>query len=596
VKNRIVSISLAIVLALSVGLIGCGSEEVPEYNLTISSTEGGSVTGPGEGTFTYDEVTVVNLVAEPDEGYQFVNWTGDVATIGNVNAATTIITTNGNYEITANFKQTPPITFAIAGPMTEMPGKNHWWGAELARDEINAGASVNVGGVYHKIELVQVDTNEVSGAPGEAVAALQAVIDDVDFVLGGFTAANVVVYREVAMDVQKIFMSCGIAAGFLQYSVVKDYDRYKYWFASTPYNESFLITSLFKMTATIGTVLKNALLAEGDAVAEDCMVPEDGKLRLAILVENAEWCVGTGHNLAIAAQYYLPLLGFNVTGTWLVSPTATDISTELSAIAATRPHIIFTGFRGPLSIVYSSQRVELGIPAMTIGINAIEGQQKSHWANTQGKCDGEVMLDTWAEGLQKSARTTTFFNAFVAKTGEYPLYSASTYDAIYQLKEAIEAVSATHDWDDIADVVDPANVDALIQYLETSSYTGAAGKNAYYPMPDVDLGGGVYALSEAQVSERHDLASYGKSYDQNQWLCGYVSGVQKPHIAHDLVYGPGYYAGIGCQWQDGHKVGIWPIDFEDASDAALTDQYGCWNFEYPGTVDVVIPIEGFLGS
>ena len=38
------------------------------------------------------------------------------------------------------------------------------------------------------------------------------------------------------------------------------------------------------------------------------------------------------------------------------------------------------------------------------------------------------------------------------------------------------------------------------------------------------------------------------------------------------------------------------MDLGDASDAVLTDQYGCWNFEYPGTVDVMIPIEEFLAS
>jgi branched-chain amino acid transport system substrate-binding protein len=580
-----------ITVALIAGMVGCVPGPV-QYDLTISSTEGGEITTPGEATSSYDEGTVVPLVAFPHTGYRFVNWTGDVDTIDDVNAASTTITMHDNYSITANFEETPPdsrpiITFAVAGPMTEIPGKNHWWGAELARDEINAGAGVNVGGLYHRIELVQVDTNEISGTPDEGITALQTVIDDVDFVLGGFTAANVVVYREVAMDVQRIFMSCGIAAGSLQYSVVEDYDRYKYWFASTPYNESFLVSSLLKMTATIGMVLKNTLLAKGDAVAEDYGVPGDGKLRLAILMENAAWCIGTGHDLAIAAQYYLPLMGFNVTGTWLVSPTAVDISSELSAIAATKPHIIFTAFRGPLSIVYSSQRVELGIPAVTIGINAIEGQQKSHWASTEGKCNGEIMMDTWGEGLQRSARTTAFLNAFMAKTGEYPLYTAGTYDAIYQLQEAIEAVSVAHGWNSITDVIDPDNIDALIQYLETSSYTGAAGKNAYYPMPAINLTAtspGLYALSD------------GKTYDQNQWLCGYVSGVQRPHIAHDLVYGPGYYTGIGCQWQDGHKVGVWPMDLGDDYDAAMTDQYGCWNFEYPGTVDVMIPIEGFLAS
>jgi ABC-type branched-subunit amino acid transport system substrate-binding protein len=109
-----------------------------------------------------------------------------VETIDDVNAASTTITMQGDYEITANFEENPTITFAVAGPMTEFQGEHQWWGAELARDEINAGPGVNVGGVYHKIELVWVDTNEFSGTPDEGIIALEAVIDDVDFVVGGF--------------------------------------------------------------------------------------------------------------------------------------------------------------------------------------------------------------------------------------------------------------------------------------------------------------------------------------------------------------------------------------------------------------------------
>ena len=78
-------------------------EEIPEYDLTISSTEGGSVTRPGEGAFTYIQAAVVTLVAQADEGYRFVDWTGDVSTITNVNAASTTITMNGDHSITANF-------------------------------------------------------------------------------------------------------------------------------------------------------------------------------------------------------------------------------------------------------------------------------------------------------------------------------------------------------------------------------------------------------------------------------------------------------------------------------------------------------------
>jgi len=74
-----------------------------QYDLTISSTSGGTVATPGEGKFTYDAGTVVDLVASPDANHHFVEWTGDVATIANVNAASTTITMNTSYNITANF-------------------------------------------------------------------------------------------------------------------------------------------------------------------------------------------------------------------------------------------------------------------------------------------------------------------------------------------------------------------------------------------------------------------------------------------------------------------------------------------------------------
>ena len=77
---------------------------VIRYDLTISSTAGGSVTVPGEGTYPYDAGTVVNLKAVADAGYAFVNWTGDVGEIADVNANETTITMNANYTITANFE------------------------------------------------------------------------------------------------------------------------------------------------------------------------------------------------------------------------------------------------------------------------------------------------------------------------------------------------------------------------------------------------------------------------------------------------------------------------------------------------------------
>ena len=94
-----------ITIALIVGLVSCVyPPPFPEqYNLTISSTEGGSVTTPGEGTFTYWDMDVVEVVAEADGGYRFVEWTGDVRAVDDVNAANTTITMSDEYSITASF-------------------------------------------------------------------------------------------------------------------------------------------------------------------------------------------------------------------------------------------------------------------------------------------------------------------------------------------------------------------------------------------------------------------------------------------------------------------------------------------------------------
>jgi len=102
--------------------------EIVLYDLTISSTSGGSVSVPGEGTFPYDASRVLDLVAKADSGYKFVNWTGDVTTIANVNGATTTITMNGDYSIVANFAQIPPdqVTLTVSstdGGSVTAPGE-----------------------------------------------------------------------------------------------------------------------------------------------------------------------------------------------------------------------------------------------------------------------------------------------------------------------------------------------------------------------------------------------------------------------------------------------------------------------------------------
>ena len=74
--------------------------------LTISSTNGGSVTTPGEGTFTYDDGTQVEVKAASDEYYYFLKWTGSAVDAGKVAdpySANTTVLVDGDYNLKANF-------------------------------------------------------------------------------------------------------------------------------------------------------------------------------------------------------------------------------------------------------------------------------------------------------------------------------------------------------------------------------------------------------------------------------------------------------------------------------------------------------------
>ena len=109
-------------VALLAGTIGCSSGQ---YVLTVRCTEGGQVASPANTSSTYGVGTVINLTAEPEEGYRFDGWTGGVSTIANVNAAVTTITINGTYSITANFVQGQEI--------------RDWFGLNAARTSDNLG-------------------------------------------------------------------------------------------------------------------------------------------------------------------------------------------------------------------------------------------------------------------------------------------------------------------------------------------------------------------------------------------------------------------------------------------------------------------------
>jgi hypothetical protein len=120
---------LLIAVILIAGMVGCdgnGGDNGESYTLTITSTPGGSVIGPGEGTFNYDYGRVIWLIVWPDLAgcYEFVNWIGDVGTIADIEAMETTITMHGSYVITANFTRGAPENLKI----------RDWYDLDAVRD------------------------------------------------------------------------------------------------------------------------------------------------------------------------------------------------------------------------------------------------------------------------------------------------------------------------------------------------------------------------------------------------------------------------------------------------------------------------------
>jgi hypothetical protein len=83
-----------------------------QYQLTTAaSPSGGGTVTPSSGQY-YNSGTVVNLQANANNGYVFVNWTGSVA---NANSASTTVTMSGAESVTANFNVNVTIASSPTG-------------------------------------------------------------------------------------------------------------------------------------------------------------------------------------------------------------------------------------------------------------------------------------------------------------------------------------------------------------------------------------------------------------------------------------------------------------------------------------------------
>jgi branched-chain amino acid transport system substrate-binding protein len=258
-----------------------------------------------------------------------------------------------------------------------------------------------------------IDTQEASDETGASgTAAMTAAIDSVDFVMGGFRTEALLVYREVAMDAEKMFFDCGAATAELCGDVVDDYDTYRYFMKTTPPNEYFLADGILRHVGFVAGQIRAALNLTPDANLDACILAED--------------LVWSRDELVPKLEAGLPDLDITNLETYLVSsldPTSTQGA--LADIAANYdPHIIIPVYSGTMGVVFAGNLLGyIGADAlgpMPVGIN-VYAQLKQPWAaglNSTDPSDGmyvafNMFLDTWADECAQTSLTLPFLGAFM---------------------------------------------------------------------------------------------------------------------------------------------------------------------------------------
>ncbi|MHC4569109.1 MAG: InlB B-repeat-containing protein, partial [Planctomycetota bacterium] len=155
-----------------------------KHSLTVSSTGGGSVTNPGEGTFLYDNVNVVpiSITATPIANSNFANWTGTAVSAGKVadpTSTNTTVTPDADYTLVANFSivQHNLTTSSNVGGSVSTPGEGTYAYDHGAAASVSASPSAN----YHFVNWT--GTAVSSGKVGNANLASTTITMDAAYTI-----------------------------------------------------------------------------------------------------------------------------------------------------------------------------------------------------------------------------------------------------------------------------------------------------------------------------------------------------------------------------------------------------------------------------
>jgi ABC-type branched-subunit amino acid transport system substrate-binding protein len=301
-------------------------------------------------------------------------------------------------------------------------------GAALAIKELNA-KGVKIGG---KPVVFELDVNDDVADPRQGVQVAQTLVDKkVRFVLGPYNSG-------VTMPASRVFSDGGVIVLTV---------------ASNPrITQQPNQSNLFRIGAT-----DNQLGAKMAVYAA-----QDLKVKTVAVIDDR-----TAYGQGVAQEFTAQAtkLGIKVVSKEFTNDKATDFSSILTAVKATKPDAVFYGGYSAQGGPMLRQMRGLGINAPLLGGDGICSTETA--TLSQIATDLNAFCTQGGALIDRSAKGKQFIDKYKAEFKRDPLtYAAAFYDGAYLLVSAMEATQST----------DPKKVG---EHIAKSTYAGVAGEYAY---------------------------------------------------------------------------------------------------------------------
>ncbi|MEJ2241336.1 MAG: ABC transporter substrate-binding protein [Candidatus Bathyarchaeota archaeon] len=362
-----------------------------------------------------------------------------------------------------NDKSGDIIKIGVCADLDMLAGKGTLQAARLAAEQMNAE-----GGILGKtIKVIAEDSDSYSGEQditiGTKALTKLITLDKVDFIISsdGFYFSP---YQDIISEHKKILFGTGGSSNENTQRVEDDYQKYKYFFRTTP-------------NAT------HALLGMTDCIAT--LREYSGFNKIAWLGPDLSYYTDF---LPIVTNYLSEVYGFEVVYQNVYSLDTVDFSSYLAAVESSGAEVLVPFIAGQEGIILVKDWYDRQSPLVIWGYNSY-GCQDESWEWTEGKCEytTNVQFPTVA-GYPLTDKTLAFRDAYFERWGEIPTMTASaTYDTIrYILYDAIER-AGTIETEAVIEALEKTKVETSLarNFVFTSSHDVLGGKNINNPDEDL---------------------------------------------------------------------------------------------------------------